>query len=355
MTTPDNTIQSMWGLDLVAIACGHCGWTYLSTDSSTRLCPHCSKGKLETFELDDEHMTRLAPPELVLQYRIGREQMKQIVNQFTEGIPFPPHDLNAKNLSERVKRVYLPMWLVDGAVSAQWQAQAGYDYQVESHKSSYSGGQWRTKKVYETRVEWEDRIGQLERSYDNISAPALDEHGKLMRQLGAYKVKNAEAYSAEPIRRAMVRLPNRSTEDAFREAQEGFRTRASEDVKQATEAENIRDFDWDANYSQLNWTQLLLPVYMSYYEDDDGSRRVVIINGDSGQPSGERRGSMRRAMRLMFIGLSITAIVAVVAVVIVLTDPLLDDFAATAAIIAGIIGIASLIPVAQVWRFNNSQ
>ncbi|MEM9950436.1 MAG: hypothetical protein AAF846_02455 [Chloroflexota bacterium] len=352
MTTPE-TLQTMWGLDLFPMACNHCGWAYLTADNNTRLCPHCSKGTLEQFELDEDKMTRLAPPELILQYRVGREQMNRIVNSFADGIPLPPHDLNAESLSERVQRVFLPMWLVDGAVQAQWRAQAGYDYQVESHKSSYANGQWRTQKVYETRVEWEDRMGQLQRTYDNINAPALDEHGQLMRQLGRYPVKEAESYSVDPIRRALIRLPNRSTEDAFREAQEGFRHQAADDVKQATESENIRDFKWEATYSNLHWTQLLLPVYMSYYQDDDGERRVVIINGYTGQPSGERRASMKRALRLMTIGLSITAVVAVIAVAIVLSNPEFDDVAALAAIIAGGIGIASLIPVAQVWRFNN--
>ncbi|MGB7339094.1 MAG: hypothetical protein WBC91_09405 [Phototrophicaceae bacterium] len=354
MTTPE-TIQTTWGLDLSSMVCDHCGWNYLTLDNSVRLCPHCSKGKLEPFDTDDVRMTSIAAPELILQYRVGREQMTRIVAQFTDEIPYPPHDLNASNLSERIQRVFLPMWLVDGAVQADWQAQAGYDYEVESHKSSYNNGQWRSQKVTETRVEWEERIGKLSRHYDNISAPALDEHAQLMRQLGRYDIKQAESYAKDALRTALIRLPNRSTDDAFIEAQEGFRLRAAEDVKQATESENIRNFRWQATYDDLHWTQLLLPVYMSFYQDDEGERRVVIINGYSGQSFGERRGSMRRAQRLMFMGLAFTAIVAIIAVIVVLSNPQWDDLAATAAIIAGIVGIASLIPVAQVWRFNNTQ
>lgn len=354
MTTLD-TLRSDWELDLVALVCDYCDWNYLSVDGSTRLCPHCSQGKLQQFETDAEHFIRLAPPELILQYRIGREGMKKLIGQFTMGIPFPPSDLNADALLERAQKVFLPQWLVDGNVQAQWRAEVGFQYQVESHKSSYQRGQWHTQKVYETKLEWEKRVGQLERDYDNINAPALDEHGQLMRQLGRYDIALAEKYSNEALRQALIRLPNRSTDDAFGDAKEQFRIRASEDIKTATESENVRDFRWKARYANLNWTQMLLPVYMTYYQDDEGKRRVVFVNGSSGQASGERRGSMKRAQQMTMRGLFITALIIAIAIVIAILNPLWDDIAAILAIIGTIIGIGSIIPVVQVWRFNSQQ
>lgn len=353
MTT--DTLRSDWGLDLVTIVCNACGWSYLTTDTSTRLCPNCSQGQLEQFEADAEHLRTLVPPEFILQYRIGQEQMKRVIQQFAKGIPLPPSDLSAETISERIQRVFLPVWMLDGRVLAQWQAEVGYHYQVESHKSNYQSGQWRTQKVHKTRIEWEERIGQLEREYANINAPALSEHKQLMRQLGHYDLNQAEAYSIEALRRALIRLPDRSTEDAFPDAQEKFRLRASDDIQQATEAETVRNLTWQAQYQNLNWSQLLLPVYMSYYQDDEGKRRVVFVNGFSGQPSGERRGSMKRAKQIMSSGLIICALMIAIALVTVIVNSAWDDIATTLAIIAGLLALASFIPVLQVWQFNNQQ
>jgi len=354
MTITD-TLRNSWGFEPVALVCENCDWSYLSTDANAGLCPHCSKAKLQAFELDDSNLPSIASPELMLGYRIGQEQMNRIALQFIKQIPFPPHDLTAGNMGERVQRVFIPMWLVDAQVNANWEAQAGYDYQVESHKSNYSNGQWRTQKVYETRMDWEDRAGQLMRQYDNISAPALEVHQRLIQKLGRYAINDAEQYSKDALRRALIRLPDRSTEDAFSEAQENFRLRAADDVKKATDAKNIRHFQWQAKYDNVHWTQLLLPVFMTYYADDSGKRRVVYINGATGQVSGERRGSMKRAQRLMMTGLTITAVMVAIAIGIMLFNPDYDDAVAIVAIIAAIAGIGSLIPVIHVWQFNSRE
>lgn len=348
-------LRDDWGLDMVALVCNHCDWNYLSVTDHPRLCPHCFIGELATFDADDNNLPELGAPELVIDYRIDHARLSNIIQYFAEEIPYPPRDLTSENMISRAKRVYLPMWLADATVKATWEAQAGYPYQVESHTSSYQSGQWVSRKVYETRTDWEKRVGQLNRVYDNIPAPALAEHHQLLEHLGDYKLEEAHPYSAENVREALVRLPNRNTEDALTDAQENFRYRAAQDIKQATEADNIRAFTWRAGYQNLHWTQLLLPVFMTYYNDDDNKRRVVFINGYTGHPSGAKRGSMLRARQRTFIGLAITALVAIAAVILVLIRPDLDDIAALLAIVAVFIGIGALVPVFQVWRFNDHQ
>ena len=43
----------------------------------------------------------------------------------------------------------------------------------------------------ETRVRWEPRVGRLNRAYENVAAPALDDHRALMARLGNLNLSSA--------------------------------------------------------------------------------------------------------------------------------------------------------------------
>ncbi|MEL6307330.1 MAG: hypothetical protein AAFR81_13930 [Chloroflexota bacterium] len=358
MTTPQTNaeITEKWGRPLVALVCDTCDWNYLVASLPSRMqCPHCFTGTLETFELDADKFPTVAPPEEILPFRVSKPDIPKLLPRFVEDIPFPSLDLNPITFNQRARKVYLPIWLVDGTVKAQWQVEVGYPYQVESYESRYSNGQWQSRQVKETRTEWEKRVGQLRRSYDNVTAPALDEHNTLVQYLGTFNEVPIRAYTPDSIDGVFVRLPNRSPEDVLPYAQEGFRERAEVDIKDATEASSLRGFQWQAGYQNLHWTKRLIPVVMSYYLDDDKQARMVLINAVTGHIAGEKRASMRRARRFTFIGFAIAALIASVAISIILADPTLDDIAALLALVASGVGFGALIPAFRVWRFNDAQ
>jgi hypothetical protein len=349
------TISSDWGMSLQTVVCDKCDWNYLIPEGSNRQCPHCFEGELQNFEANSENMPHLAPPELLIPYQVSENEIARLIEGFASQIPFPPEDLNVASLASRMQRIFLPMWLVDAHVNAQWNAELGYPYQVESHKSNYQGGQWYSQKVLETRLDWEKRVGSLAREYQNIPAPALDQHQALMKALGGYSKRDASVYQKTDLQQVYVRLPQRSTKDAFIEAQEAFKERAGEEVQEAAAAEKIREFRWDASYSAENWSLMLLPIYISYYTDDEGKKRLVFVNGQSAHLSGQRRGSMKRAQQYMLIGLVAAAIVMLIALGLLLFAPDIENVPVFAGILAAIIGLASLFPVYQVWQFNEQQ
>ena len=99
----------------------------------------------------------------------------------------------------------------------------------------------------------------------------------------------------------MARLPNRPPQDAWPDARPRFQDEATQECCQAAGGDHIREFRWSAEYDNLNWTQLLLPVYTTYYLDDEQKPQVVLIHGQSGRISGARRASLKRARRMALI------------------------------------------------------
>jgi hypothetical protein len=267
--------------------------------------------------------------------------------------------LTPENLRARVRHLFLPMWLVDTEVRASWQAEVGFDYEVVSHREQYADGAgWRTDEVEEQRVRWEPRAGRLARTYENVTAAALGAHAALQRVLGDFSLSDAEPYSDGVMTAAMVRSPDRAPEAAWADAIPGIRRRAAQECRRAATADHIRDFRWAPDYGNQTWTLLLLPVYASYYLDDEGAAQRVLINGQTGQVYGARRGSMRRAQRVALIVGGVALALFLISLGVGLAGLLLPPLFVVGilgVVLALLVGVGATVPLLRVWRFNRKQ
>jgi hypothetical protein len=347
-----------WGTRLEAAVCENCDWSYLlPPNSPPQRCPHCFAANLTTVENAFSELPYIHPPEKVITPQLSMEKIAAQVVKFAKGIPFHPKDLTPDNLNGRIRNAYLPLWLVDGSVHAYWQAEVGFDYQVVSHRESYSQnqGNWNTQQVEETRIRWEPRIGRLDRTYHNHHAPALEDEPEMAKRLGNYRIETAEPYQPVLLSQTFIRLPNRPPEDAWPDAEPAFLRAGIEECQKASEADHIRDYRWSAEFHDLNWTQLLRPFHATYYLDDDNRPQPVYINGQSGHISGSRRASMKTARRLTFIILAIATffflVGAAFAIVSLFWEPGLT-LGGLSVLLSLAIALLSLVPIFIAWNFN---
>lgn len=353
---PETELEA-WGRDVRAALCPCCDWAYLlPAERPLPRCPHCFDGELVSLAEEVMELPTIRPPELVLPFEVPTETLAQQVTRFAEGIPYPPEDLNPQALRERLQPIYLPLWLVDVEVTAAWQAEVGFDYEVLRHQEQYSdAGSWRTRQVKETRVRWEPRVGRLQRRYDNLPAPALEDAAMLEHALGRFRLEAARPYAPNVLEHGLVRLPNRLPEDAWHDAEPGLQSAAAEEVRQAARAQHLRDFRWAPQVQSQHWTLLLKPLYTTFYHDDAGQPQPVLIHGQTGQVSGARRASLKRAQKTALLLGSITAVVLVLSLLALVSSFVLPPLAIVGGlgiILALILGGAALIPLVRVWRFN---
>ncbi len=233
----------------------------------------------------------------MLPFTVTKETLQQNVAQFVKNTKFAPADLTPQNLNSRLQPLYLPFWLVDASTEARWQAEVGFNYQIVSHQEKFGDGGWQSEKIKETKVRWEPRVGDLQRRYDNQVAPALEEHTQWRNLLGRFQTESPEPYQAESVEGVMVRLPNRPPGDAWPEAEATLKTAATTEVQLAAKADHIRQFRWSAAYSDQHWTQMLAPIYATYYRDDDDIVRMVYAHGQTGELAGTQRASLKKAKR----------------------------------------------------------
>jgi hypothetical protein len=355
-----NALMTEWKARLEPVLCGYCDWRYMiPAGSSTQRCPHCFRRDLVPLDVREELTPFPHRPEYVLPFTVTGERVAKQVSLFTHNIPFAPADLTPQNLRKRLRRVYLPHWLVDAEVEAQLQAEVGFDYQVVSHRERYASGQWVTQEVRETRIRWEHRVGDMVREYYNVPVPALENDRELVERLGTYPLEEMEDYRPEHLDRSFVHLPDRSPEDAWADAVPAIQQQAADEIRQAADAQHVRDFSWRPDFGYQEWTQLLRPLYATYYLDDDQQPRPVLIHGQTGRLSGERRASTKRARRMGFIIGGVGLFFVLVAVGLGLADLFVAEGLGLAALLvlllAAAILIGALVPPFIAWEFNRRQ
>lgn len=338
--------------DLAAV-CNHCGVAYRVLGlSELPLCPNCLDEVLVWLSDEDSAEVLIHPPEAYIPFHIDPHALIPQFDRFIDAIPFRPIDLLVSHLLERSQRVFMPIWWVDVGANARWKAEVGFDYEVVSHREQYKGG-WVTQELKETRIRWEQRLGKLQRTYENISAPALENDRLFWRRVGQYKLEEQASFAVADLAESLIRIPQRKPEDAWTDAENKLMSVAQSEVQQACDAQHIRGFKWQADYSDQNWTQLLLPVFLTYYIGPDGLRHWVIINGQTGFLSGERRADLNQAMRFSAIIAGIAGLFFVVAFLLFIFMPSL--LVNGIALVAVLVTLFSPIPFMRAWLFNRGQ
>lgn len=358
-TAPAGTVDST-GRRTITV-CEHCDWGFVVPPRATLpVCPHCRQTILTP--VDQLAPGALAASELVASFSVADVDLGRGLQRFASGFAFVPNDLTAGNLRSRLVRVYVPRWLVDCDVQAEWRADAGFNYQVVSHEDNYSeaGKRWESREVRESRVRWEPRAGRLARSYENVVAPAIEEDDALRQRLGDFDLTFASPVDGEALNDALLRTANRTTEDAWTDAVPAIRQRAMAECRNACRANHIREFAWQPQFAGQHWTQLLLPLYATYYHDEQDTVHPVFVHGQTGKAYGRRQAAFRPARNLS-LGLGAAAVMLLFAsLLLVLLSSLTGaDFmrglGAMGVLAAMALGILAVLPVTYVWIFNKVQ
>lgn len=346
-----------WGEDMALSYCQSCDGNFIvSLTVEIAVCPYCGQAVLTYLDEETDKPTYTHAPELMLPFSASKETLQQNMQQFVKNNRFAPADLTPQNLASRLQPLYLPFWLVDATAEARWQAEVGFDYQIVSHREKYGDSGWQSQKIKETKVRWEPRVGNLNRHYDNQTAPALEEHEQWRNVLGSFQTDSPKPYQAQSMANVMVRLPNRPPDDAWPEAEASLKTAATAEVRQAAKADHIRQFRWSAVYSGQHWTQMLVPIFATYYRDDDEVVRMVYAHGQTGALVGQHRASLQKAKRyakFIGIGAALLFTVSLIFAGIGFFEASLLPWAFLGFMAAVVLAITAVFPILIAYSINN--
>jgi hypothetical protein len=234
----------------------------------------------------------------------------------------------------------------------------GFDYQVASSQEMFNNGNWTTRILTETRIRWEPRTGTVDREYQNITIPALEEHDKLVESLGKFNLKKASPYAPDQLDQASIRVPSLPPDGAWPIARSAFDRLVAKDCQIASDAQHVDEFIIKAEYLNLKWTQLLLPVYSTVYHDDNGDVYPIMIHGQNGTIFGVKHASIKKARNWSISLIGVTLISFMIGLVFVAATTLLPILAIISLMFftfSFIFGIIAPIPAIWAWNFNRSK
>lgn len=346
--------QTLWGTNRQPAGCSHCHRSFLAEEKQIQmLCPLCCKGQLEPQPL----RLRPAEPERMLPFKIKKQNLQSIYSDFTSGVWFKPNDFTVETLIKQTKAVFWPLWLVDSDVKGRWQMETGFDYQVKSSKEYYQDGQWRSREIVENRIKWEPRLGELETHVDNVAVPGLEENKNRQQMTGGYQLENAISFRPKMVDSALIEAPDLPPEDAWPLAKPKIDRSLAQVCARASGAQHTRNFAIKGEYHNLNWTQFLLPMYVTFYKDDDDQPQILVINGQTGEIKGPRLSSQKRGLRIA----GIIGAIAGILLLLALLGFLLTAIFPPAAIVTAILtilgfgtGLGALFPVIWPSQWNRN-
>ncbi|MGB0388762.1 MAG: hypothetical protein ACPGWR_28415 [Ardenticatenaceae bacterium] len=350
-------LSQSWGKAVELVDCEYCKWRYLlSAEKQPDDCPHCYRAALSLGQSPEANSLSKVK-KLFLNFTVTPQTLSERILDFARRIPFAPTDLVAENLQTRLQALYLPLWLVDSQVQAVWEAETGFNYDILSHKDEYHENTgWNSEEITKTRIQWEKRLGALIRTHNEISTSALQKPEELKALFEAYDLSKKQRYTPQAIASALVYLPTRPQNEAWLDVVPIIEETSSKECQQAASADHIRNFAWQPTFHNQQWTLLLLPVYASYYLDDQQQRQPLLLHGQSGLISGKRRASMQRAKRYSLLIVTIAIAIALFSLLAFMlsTAAAVLDAAMIGVYAALVVGVLALLPLLIVWYFNRT-
>ncbi len=347
--------QEFWGSPLKPAGCPQCKQVFLVAERQIGLtCPNCAGAPLAA----QPAVLRPEPPELLIPFQKTSNALQPVFQNFVKAVWLRPDDFNEQALLQRCIPLFAPVWLVDANLAGSWEVEVGYDYQVKSSRDAYQGGRWVSQEVVENRVRYEPRAGTLERRYDNAAVAALSGHTHLIDHIGDYNYKQAKRFERAQLGEALLQLPDLSPESAWPAARDRLDRRAVDDCVKASGAKHLRDSAVQFSYTRLNWTQMLLPLYTSYYRDDNGQTHTILVNGQTGQIGGVRMASQRKGWRMAAISAGISVLLFLLSMLFFALGSAANRLSGIAAfLVLAALGavLFAVFPAVWPWQWNRRQ
>ncbi|MEM7244362.1 MAG: hypothetical protein AAF533_03410 [Acidobacteriota bacterium] len=282
-----------WGRDLDVVACTRCRTAFhVPTGDELVWCCWCAAESLEPAE---ERLCAEAPERRV-PFAIDRENASQRLRAVCRGF-FKPKDLRPARLAERLQKLWVPSWLVDSRMKGSWRAELGFNYQVVSHEEHYRSGDWESKEVRETRVDWEPRLGTMDRVFENAAVPAWSQRHRLGDLLETLDGEGGEPADGAVLDEAPVLVPDLAPDEVWPDAHQSLLGVLSGVLTEACGAQHLQRLVVQDEHSEQCWTLQLHPIWTTWYCAEDGRVVPLYLDGRAGTLHGELLGAPRRARR----------------------------------------------------------
>ncbi len=259
-----------------AHVCGECKAVYAMYDGTTLdICPMCAQSNVAPSSSFPE--SAILPKE-ILPFTIPRHRAQKILRKFfMRRRPWllPPalfHTLR----EERLRQVYVPVYLFEVYVRASWKAKAGFRIPVAGK------GQIEEKEV------WEPVTGYWEHFFeDQLVMVSHKIQGGLFGEINDFPIRDFVNYDPRYLESFPAEISTKDPKDSAKEVEKVIDAHLKEVAKKNIKGEKIEELAILAERQAITFRVALLPMWVasfSYY----GRSFQYLINGHTGKLAGQK-------------------------------------------------------------------
>ncbi len=268
-----------WGIERQALHCENCGaFLTLSESALSTTCPFCASNRV-TLRVAAQDALR---PRFVIPFRIPIETVHVKTQEWMGKGWFHPAELTHSAIIQRFSDIYLPFWTFDADISAQWQAEVGYERQ----ESYYDAGDksWKTRTVIDWR--WED--GNVSLAIDDLVIVGSSRLSHIiLERLYPFNLNELVTYSPDYLAGWQAQAYDVTLPVAWEKGKEDMRERARKACYTDIPTHHVRNFSMTADFANETWRYILLPVYVAAYQFE-GKVFQVMVNGQTALVAGQK-------------------------------------------------------------------
>ena len=294
--------------ETATIRCPGCG-AEVTLDASTQAddCPFCAT----PLAREESHAHRHPKPQGVLPFAFEEREARDNMKRWLGSLWFAPNSLKKYAEAGRpLNGIYLPHYTYDAVGDADYQGQRGDAYYVTRTRTVMVDGKPQQQTYQERKIRWTNVAGHVRHLFDDVLVQASDTMGATKggaEYAGAsWDLAAMEPYRNEYLAGFRAEAPGLSLEEGYGRANKIMEQTLIRDIKFDIGGDEQRIRQMDARYSEITFKHVLLPVWLASYRWKNKPFRVV-INGRTGQVTGERPYSAWKIAFAVILGLIVAA------------------------------------------------
>ncbi len=281
-----------WGIERREIQCEACQAVFsVGSGDLSATCPFCGSNRVAGHAALHEFIR----PGYLIPFLVDAKQCRAAVQQWLGKGWMHPAELSKVDSVSRFTGIYIPFWVFDAHIHAQWKAEVGHEHRKSRHRN----GKWESY----TEIEWRWESGQVHVPVSNMLIYGTDKISTvLLERLYPYNLEQLTVYEASYLAGWQAQAYDIQLKPAWEIGKQRMREQTKDACYSDTHSSHVRNFSMAAQFQDERWRYVLLPVYLSTYAFENKTFHIM-VNGQTALVTGQKPVSWLRVWLVIALAL----------------------------------------------------